>query len=126
MPASLDRVILFVQDVPRLKRFYADAFGLPLVEQVGDEWAVLNVGGCELALHRVGEAYRVDDPSTWMVETNVKLVLTVTRELGALRDELAGKGVQMGEIRSFPGVAGPLCDGRDPEGNVFQLIQAPG
>ena len=27
----------------------------------------------------------------------------------------------MGEIKSYPGVTGPLCDGTDPEGNVFQL-----
>jgi hypothetical protein len=30
----------------------------------------------------------------------------------------------MGEIKSYPGFAGPLCDGIDPEGNVFQLSQA--
>ena len=30
----------------------------------------------------------------------------------------------MGEIKSYPGLTGPLCDGRDPEGNVFQLAEA--
>jgi hypothetical protein len=53
----------------------------------------------------------------------VKLVLTVDRELAELRAELVGKGVPMGAIKSYPGLTGPLCDGRDPEGNVFQLAQ---
>jgi hypothetical protein len=55
--------------------------------------------------------------------SNAKLVLTVRRELHELRLELLAKGVAVGEIKSFPGVTGPLCDGRDPEGNVFQLAE---
>ena len=30
----------------------------------------------------------------------------------------------MGRIKSYPGLTGPLCDGTDPEGNVFQLAQS--
>jgi hypothetical protein len=112
-----------VQDVSRLADFYGDALGLPIVEEIKDEWAVLRAGPCEIALHRVGKPYRVADASTWQVETNAKLVLTVDRELAELRAELIGKGVPMGEIKSYPGLTGPLCDGKDPEGNVFQLAQ---
>jgi catechol 2,3-dioxygenase-like lactoylglutathione lyase family enzyme len=123
MNVSLNRVILYVQDVARLVEFYQDAFGLPVVEEIEGEWAVLRAGGCELALHRVGKPYRVADPATWKVETNAKLVMTVNRELAGLRAELIGKGVEMGTIKSYPGLTGPLCDGQDPEGNVFQLAQ---
>ena len=123
MNASLDRIILYVQDVSRLANFYGDALGLPVVEEIKGEWAVLRAGPCEIALHRVGKPYRVADASSWQVETNAKLVLTVDRELAELRAELIGKGVPMGEIKSYPGLTGPLCDGRDPEGNVFQLAQ---
>jgi hypothetical protein len=72
----------------------------------------------------VGEAYRVADPSSWEVESNAKLVMTVDRPLVELRAELAAKGVPMGKIKSYPGLTGLLCDGRDPEGNVFQLAEA--
>jgi hypothetical protein len=34
------------------------------------------------------------------------------------------RGVPMGQIKSYPGLTDPLCDGRYPEGNVFQLAQA--
>jgi predicted enzyme related to lactoylglutathione lyase len=123
MYASLDRIILYVQDVERLANFYKDAFQLPVVEEIKGEWAVLQIGACQLALHRVGEPYRVADTSSWQVETNAKLVISVTRDLRELRAELMSKGVPMRGIKSFPGLTGPLCDGADPEGNVFQLAQ---
>jgi predicted enzyme related to lactoylglutathione lyase len=123
MKVTLNRVILYVQDVERLATFYQQAFGLRVVEEIKGEWCVLDVGPCELALHRVGEAYRVADPASWEVESNAKLVMTVDRPLAELRAELTAKGVPMGQIKSYPGLTGPLCDGRDPEGNVFQLAE---
>jgi hypothetical protein len=123
MNAALTRVILYVQDVRRLAAFYREAFELPIIDEIPDEWAVLGAGACELALHRVGRAYRVADMSSWQVDANVKLVLTIDRDLGEVRAELMAKGIPMGGIKSYPGLTGPLCDGRDPEGNVFQLSQ---
>ena len=97
---------------------------LPLVEEIKGEWAVLDAGPCQLALHRVGEAYRVADPASWKAQSNAKLVMTVDRPLAELRAELAANGVPMGQIKSYPPLTGLLCDGRDPEGNVFQLTEA--
>jgi catechol-2,3-dioxygenase len=123
MYASLDRIILYVQDVERLKKFYKEIFELPIIQEIKDEWVVFRAGVCELALHRVGEPYRVADISSWRVETNAKLVLSVARDLNEMRAELIRKGVPMGDIKVYPGLTGPLCDGTDPEGNVFQLAQ---
>jgi|SRR5215831_3488426 len=125
MNACLTRVILYVQDVTRLATFYREMLGLSVVEEITGEWVVLRAGACELALHRVGKAWRVDDASTWEVESNTKLVFAVDRDLAALRAEIIAKGVEMGNIKSYPPLTGPLCDGRDPEGNVFQLAQRP-
>jgi hypothetical protein len=126
MNLSLDRVILYVQDVERLARFCGDAFGLVVGQRIEGEWAVLRAGGCEIALHRVGKPWRVADPSDRKVESNAKLVFTVDRDLKELRAELVAKGVPMRPIKSYPPLTGPLCDGEDPEGNVFQLAQAGG
>jgi predicted enzyme related to lactoylglutathione lyase len=125
MDAALTRIILYVQDVSRLAAFYREAFGLAVVEEIEAEWVVLRAGACELALHRVGEPYRVADASSWKVESNAKLVLSVDRDIAALRAELIAKGVPMREIKAYPGLTGPLCDGEDPEGNVFQLAERP-
>jgi predicted enzyme related to lactoylglutathione lyase len=124
MKVALNRVILYVQDVDRLATFYQQAFDLPVVEEIKGEWCVLDTGPCQLALHRVGKAYRVADPTSFEVESNAKLVMTVDRPLAELRAALIAKGVPMGQIKSYPGLTGPLCDGRDPEGNVFQLAEA--
>ena len=123
MTVALTRIILYVQDVGRLAEFYRDAFGLPIVEEIKGEWAVMKAGACELALHRVGRQHRVADPSSWEGESNTKLVLTVDRDLKQLRAELDARGIPMGAIKAYPGFTGALCDGRDPEGNVFQLAQ---
>lgn len=124
MRVTLNRVILYVQDVERLATFYQQMLGLPVVEEIKGEWAVLAAGPCQLALHRVGKAYRVADPASWQVETNAKLVMTVDRPLAELRAELEAKGISMGKIKSYPPLTGLLCDGTDPEGNVFQLAEA--
>ena len=121
MAASLSRVILYVQDVDRLSVFYREAFGFGVVEEVAGEWVVLQAGPCQLALHRVGDAYRGKRPTG---TSNAKLVLTIETPLAATREALLARGVVMGEIKSYPGFTGPLCDGRDPEGNVFQLAQS--
>jgi len=123
MNASLSRIILYVQDVGLLTRFYRDILGLPVVQEIGDEWVIFRPGSCELALHRVDRPYRVADAGSWKVETNGKLVLVVTREIAELRAELIWKGVPMREVKLYPGFPGPLCDGEDPEGNIFQLQQ---
>jgi catechol-2,3-dioxygenase len=124
MRVALNRVILYVQDVDRLASFYQHALGLPVVEEIRGEWAVLEAGPCQLALHRVGKGYRVEDTAAWEVESNAKLVMTIDRPLTELRTELIAKGVRMGEIKSYPPLTGRLCDGRDPEGNVFQLAES--
>jgi catechol-2,3-dioxygenase len=123
MYASLERIILYVQDVERLAKFYQDIFQFQVAQEIKGEWVVLRAGACELALHRVGKPYRVADTTSWKVETNAKLVLSVTSDLAEMRAQLIRKGVPMGDIKAYPGLTGPLCDGTDPEGNVFQLAQ---
>ncbi len=107
-----------------LTEFYREAFELSVIEEIADEWTVFKVGHCELALHRVGPAFRAPLTSLSRETNNAKLVLTVHGDVAELRRKLIDRGVPMGEIKSYPGFAGPLCDGTDPEGNVFQLSQS--
>jgi len=124
MSAKLGRIILYVQDVERLSEFYRQAFAFPLVQHIPGEWAVLDAGGAELALHLVGAAYRrPSGRSDGDSSSNAKIVFTIDQPIGMTRDKLIAMGVDMGPIKYYPGLTGPLCDGRDPEGNVFQLAQ---
>lgn len=119
---QLGRIILYVQNVERLSDFYRQAFAFPLVQHIPDEWAVLKAGHCELALHRVGRPYRGGTAGPGE-GSNAKLVLQTDAPLGAMRDMLIALGATMGEIKQYPGFTGQLCDGQDPEGNVFQLAE---
>jgi catechol 2,3-dioxygenase-like lactoylglutathione lyase family enzyme len=117
----MTRVILYVRDVPGLRAFYQRHLDLPLVEEIGDDWAVLQAGPIELALHRVGEPYR--DLAKPRVVSNAKLVFTVATGLPELRDRLVAAGVTLRPLKRFDGYPQLMCDGEDPEGNVFQLAQ---
>ena len=107
MKAALVRVILYVQDVDRLAAFYRDALGLPVVEEIAGEWAVLQAGACELALHRVGEPYRVADTASWQAASNAKLVLAVDQPLEGLRAALLRRAWRW--ARSSPTPAPDRC-----------------
>jgi len=122
MSARLARIIVYVQDVERLSDFYRQAFGFPLAQHIAGEWAVLKAGACELALHRVGPAYR-DGVGRTGDGSNAKLVFEIDGPLAETREKLLALGVVMEEIKQYPGLTGLLCDGRDPEGNVFQLAE---
>jgi predicted enzyme related to lactoylglutathione lyase len=121
MQIALSRIILFGQNIAKLKDFYIENFGLSLVEEIKDEWVVLKAGQMEIAFHKIGAAYQ--SAGEFKAESNTKLVFKIETELAALRKRLISDGVLLGEIKSFPGIDALFCDGEDPEGNVFQLEQ---
>jgi predicted enzyme related to lactoylglutathione lyase len=120
MKLSLTTFVIFAFDVNLMKEFYTKHFHLAVTEEIKDEWVVLQAGNCNIGLHRVGEAYRHLQPSA-SSEKNTKLVFETEDDIVAIREELLGKGVAMREIKSFDNYPFWLCDGEDPEGNVFQI-----
>ncbi|MCI3208087.1 lactoylglutathione lyase [Pandoraea capi] len=123
MPMQMSRLILYVRDVELLKSFYQKHFDLPVVEEIAAEWVVLDAGGIQLALHLVGQAYRHQPPST-STQSNAKIVFSIVSGLPELREQMINAGVRMRELKRFDGFPLLMCDGEDPEGNVFQLAQA--
>jgi catechol 2,3-dioxygenase-like lactoylglutathione lyase family enzyme len=104
-----------------LKAFYETHFGFRVIEEIDSEWAVLMAGQVELALHLVGQPFREIPPAS--VSSNAKFVFTVDSGLSELRSKLKKADVSVGEIKRYLGFAYSLCDGRDPEGNGFQLSE---
>ncbi|AIO29789.1 VOC family protein [Burkholderia cepacia] len=125
MPLPMTRIILYVQDVTLLKAFYQRHFDLPVIEEIDGEWAVLDAGAIELALHLAGPAFRdAAAPSNANPATNnVKLVFRIDADIDAHRDRLARDGVTVRDVKRFDGFPYRLLDGIDPEGNVFQVMQ---
>lgn len=124
MQIKLQSIIIFCADVEKLSNFYISNFGLRM-EGVSDKnWAVLNAGAIQLAFHKVGEQYLPVPPEQFRIEdSNVKLVFEVDSNLEQLREVLLSRDISIGEVKQFPGYPYAVCDGTDPEGNVFQLIQ---
>lgn len=58
---------------------------------------------------------------TFSVDNNVKIVLSIEEDIYTLRNQLIAKDVRMKEVLTWDGYDFLLCDGKDPEGNVFQI-----
>ncbi|RBQ09958.1 VOC family protein [Pedobacter miscanthi] len=117
---NLDTIILFVQDVTLLKSFYVDILELEILEETRSEWLLLKAGNCNIALHKIGDQYKSKEP--FKSDSNTKLVFEVD-DINAVRDYLLSEKTLINEIKTFPDYNYWLCDGEDPEGNVFQLKQ---
>jgi predicted enzyme related to lactoylglutathione lyase len=125
----LHRIILFAKDLKRMLEFYQDALGLPLLSDPSDpSWAELDAGGSVLALHaippRIARDISITSPPRAREETPFKLVFAVD-DVAALRRHLSTRGGTMFEPKASGGSLSS-CDGLDPEGNVFQIVTAPG
>lgn len=122
MQLVMSRVIIYVRDVSRLKNFYQTHLALEASEEIEDEWAVLKAGPVELALHRVGKPYR-EQPVHESAQSNSKIVFSLASGLIELRERMVSAGVPMRQVKRYEGFPYLMCDGTDPEGNVFQLLQ---
>ena len=122
MKLILDTVMLFVQDVDRLKDFYVNKLGLEIAEEIKSEWVLLKAGGCNIALHKAGADYQSAGPD-FKVNGNVKIVFQTDDNIFDQRERLHNEGITISAVKTFDNYDYRLCDGEDPEGNVFQLKQ---
>ncbi len=123
MKLNLSMIILFAKDIDKLKNFYAENFQLALIEETPGQWVVLQAGSCQLGLHQIPAAYLQGAAIESNCESNTKLVFDVNEDLVALRERLLKQNVQLKDVQSYDNYPFLLCDGEDPEGNVFQLRQ---
>lgn len=120
MNVKLDSIILYVKNVDLLTSFYVDNFNLKILEE-DSGWALLNAGSINIGLHKIGDPYLEKIEEGYLFDNNTKLVFEVNMDIESARNELLLKNVQMREIKTFENYDFWLCDGTDPEGNVFQL-----
>jgi len=109
----LAQAILFANDLPRMKAFYGGLLGLATIEEA-EGYIRLDAGGCVLMLH----ALRAPPSETLREDTFLKLAFQ-SDDVAATRATLLAQGVRMKDLHRFGPVT--LCDGVDPEGNIFQI-----
>jgi catechol 2,3-dioxygenase-like lactoylglutathione lyase family enzyme len=126
MQLRIDTIILFVQDIDRLRSFYVNIFQLQVVEEFPAQWLLLQAGkadNCRIGLHKIGEQWQDGTEGSFKFHNNTKIVFEVEEDLHTVRENLLKKGVSLREIQTFDNYDYWLCHGEDPEGNVFQLKQ---
>ncbi|AKK72024.1 hypothetical protein OK18_04675 [Chryseobacterium gallinarum] len=120
MNARLATIILFVQDLQLLRNFYVENFNLKIIEE-DPVWILLDAGSAHMGLHKIGDQYIEKTEADQTFSNNIKIVFDIDTDIESARDELISKKVAMREIKTFENYPFRLCDGTDPEGNVFQL-----
>ncbi len=109
LPLELRRVILFTEKLPELTIFYRDLLGLELAGQE-EGWVDFEAGACGIALH-AGRSSIGNRPP--------KIVLYAA-DVAAARAALVERGVKtLGSVKSTGSF--DMCDGKDPDGNPFQI-----
>src|SRR4051812_11583598 len=94
MQLRMTRVILFVEDIPKLVAFYRDILGLKIKGPSDDHtWVEFDAGGACVALHNGGK------PRT-RAERAPKIVFGSDDVAGA-RAELIARGGKMGKLMQF-------------------------
>lgn len=110
------RIIYFTSDMKGATAFYKNVLGLkPKLDPKisADEWIEFEAGGVRIALHKAGN---VKGKASTL--TRAKLVF-FAREVKKVRQYLIRKKVKMGALHTWGKLM--LCDGRDPDGNKFQI-----
>jgi catechol 2,3-dioxygenase-like lactoylglutathione lyase family enzyme len=111
---DLKQIIYFCKDMAAMTAFYADVLGMRRVKNdvfPEDEWLELGGEGFKLCLHKAGAPGAPE-------KSRNKLVFRV-KDVGAAREHLIARGIKMGKHHHWSQI--DACDGRDPEGNAFQI-----
>lgn len=123
MKLNLETIIIFVQNIEKLKSFYSNILELEIVEEIESQWVLLKAGNANIGLHQIGEQYLENDVEGFKVDNNTKIIFEIEDDIYQIRKKLMDKNVPLQEIKKFENDDFLRCDGEDPEGNVFQLKQ---
>lgn len=121
-PGAIAAITLFVEDLAAAKRFYGDAFGLP-VHYEDDNSAVFLFGGTMVNLLDAGEAPSLVSPAAVASpEAGVRFQFTLgVDDVDATCADLRARGVELlnGPIDRPWGIR--TASFRDPGGHIWEI-----
>lgn len=112
MIGKITTIIIFVSDVTGVAGFYRDILGFKISGKADPEWTEIDCGSCMIGLHKIHKAVNIKK------ETGVKIAFGV-KDVAKAKALIESKGHKMGKIQTFGNLN--FCDGKDPEGNKFQI-----
>jgi predicted enzyme related to lactoylglutathione lyase len=124
---GLTGAVLYAKDLERLVAFYAAVAELD-VQSVREGFAVLGCEPSRLVIVRIpkhiADAIDISTPPERREDTPIKLAFAV-EDIANVRNRAAELGGAMdAAAREWVFEGARVCDGTDPEGNVFQVRQA--
>jgi predicted enzyme related to lactoylglutathione lyase len=118
--------VLYAKDLRGLAQFYSSVAGIE-VRAIEERFAILGREPSQLVIvaspKRIADSIDIATPQVRREDTPIKLVFVVN-DIASARNRAADRGGAMNAVDSeweFEGAK--VCDGLDPEGNVFQLRQ---
>jgi catechol 2,3-dioxygenase-like lactoylglutathione lyase family enzyme len=115
---NLTYVILLCEDLPRMKAFYHETLGLPIVRD-WEDWIELRAGSVLLTLRKRGRPY--DGPPRPLSSAGLQLAFRVTPEqVHAWYTDLLEKGVEILEPPRDQDYGHRTLFFKDPEGNILE------
>jgi len=127
MPGSFAAgAVVYAKNAPALAAFYAAVVGLTQVHAESDH-LVLEASGFQLVVlavpAHIAASVLISSPPRRREETPIKLVFAVS-SLAASRAAAQRLGGELNAAeREWEFQGARVCDGLDPEGNVFQVRQ---
>jgi catechol 2,3-dioxygenase-like lactoylglutathione lyase family enzyme len=119
---KLEVVVLPVSDVDRAKEFYADrvGFAVDVDDSFGDDFRVVQLtppgSGCSVT---IGKGLAQMEPGS------IKGLQLVVADVEAARQELAGRGVEVTEVRHIDQATGRWLPGHGGPWNAFVFFSDP-
>jgi predicted enzyme related to lactoylglutathione lyase len=120
MEMRLELVVVPVSDMDRAKTFYVEqaGFDLDLDVMAGEDFRIVQLtppgSACSIA---IGEGITDAEPGS------VRGMQLVAEDAEQAREELAGRGVEVGDVQSFPW--GDFVFFSDPDGNSWAVQAMP-
>jgi catechol 2,3-dioxygenase-like lactoylglutathione lyase family enzyme len=120
MDMKLELVAVPVSDVDRAKAFYVDQVGfnadhdIPVSDEIRFVQLTPPGSACSIA---IGNGITEGEPGS------VKGLQVVVESADAARAELAGRGVEVGDVQEFPW--GRFVFFEDPDGNKWSVQEVP-
>jgi predicted enzyme related to lactoylglutathione lyase len=118
--------VLYAKDLERLVQFYSSVVGIE-PQSIEKGFAILGSRPSQFVIVRIpkpiADMIEIPTPLEPREETPLKLVFGV-QDIAHARELAAGLGGAIGAAdREWEFEGAKVCDGHDPEGNVFQLRQ---
>ncbi|HKK21583.1 MAG TPA: VOC family protein [candidate division Zixibacteria bacterium] len=118
-------LVFYVSDLKKMSNFYREVFGLQQRE-ADEEFVALTNEQFELVLLRTATSKRMSNEavkeSSPRQDTAVKPVFFVAEPIQSIRDKIVSlEGGFKPSNKEWEFNGARVCDGWDPEGNIFQV-----